>query len=275
MAQATIVTPISGTVVAVNMNVGDSVTAGSSTEDIIVQGAGGFEVSTTVDVSDISKVKVGETSTVLPDGARTAMAGKVVAVGIAADTSGDTPTYPVVVGFTGSTASLRNGQTGSVSIVIDRSASTLAVPTSAVTTTGTAHTVSVLVKGKPTTTPVEVGAVGAEYTAITSGLTQGQLVVLADLSAPLPGSATATATTTGRNGATGTGRFRRRRRRLRGWRLRRRRWSSAGAPAAGPAAEPDRAVRRTGRAAGCAGSCWCRSGAARRPPAPAPAPCTR
>jgi trimeric autotransporter adhesin len=64
------------------------------------------------------------------------------------------------------------------------------VPTSAVTTDGTAHSVQVLESGKPKTVPVGVGAVGPTWTEITRGLTAGQQVVLANLDAALPNSAT-------------------------------------------------------------------------------------
>ncbi len=53
--------------------------------------------------------------------------------------------------------------------------------------------------GSTKTVTVSVGAVGATWTQITAGLTTGQQVVLADLAAPLPSSATAAA-----NGTTNT-----------------------------------------------------------------------
>ena len=45
---------------------------------------------------------------------------------------------------------------------------------------------------------MSVGVVGTEWTEITSGLTKGQQVVLADVSEPLPSSATSSS-----NGTTG------------------------------------------------------------------------
>ena len=57
--QATITTPIAGKVVAVNMTVGGSV-SDATTQNIVVQGAGGFEATTTVGVDDVAKVKVGQ-----------------------------------------------------------------------------------------------------------------------------------------------------------------------------------------------------------------------
>ncbi|MCU1355291.1 MAG: HlyD family efflux transporter periplasmic adaptor subunit [Acidimicrobiales bacterium] len=200
LAQATIVTPISGTVAKVDLAVGDDVTAASDTATVVVVGTGGYEVSTTVGVAKVPKVKVGQAATVVPDGSETAVTGKVVSIGVAGTTSGSTTTYPVVIGLTGDTSSLGNGATASVEIVTDASTNALAVPTSAVTTTGTRHTVEVLSGTKTEQVSVQVGAVGRVWTEIKSGLTAGQRVVLADLSLPLPGSATSSSNGTATNG---------------------------------------------------------------------------
>jgi hypothetical protein len=64
------------------------------------------------------------------------------------------------------------------------------VPTTAITTSGTIHTVRVVKNGVTTTTPVQVGIAGGGYTEVTSGLTAGQ--VLAQ-----------TTTTTSSSGTTG------------------------------------------------------------------------
>ncbi len=109
--------------------------------------------------------------------------------------------YQVVLSLSGDTSTLGNGSIGSVAIVTDSSRSALAVPTSAITTTGNAHTVTVLEDGKATTAVVRIGAVGTTWTEIVRGLQAGQQVVLADLSEPLPSSATDTSRTgTNRNG---------------------------------------------------------------------------
>ena len=70
VAQATIVSPIAGTVVAVNLAVGDEVSAGSSTANIVISGPGGYEVTTNVSVDDIRHVSVGQQALVRMDGSR-------------------------------------------------------------------------------------------------------------------------------------------------------------------------------------------------------------
>ena len=93
-----------------------------------------------------------------------------------------------------------DGAVASVALVTSSAQGVLAVPTSAVHTNGNRHTVEVLDKGKLTEVTVGVGTVGDTWTQVTSGLTAGQLVVLADLSEALPGSATDGSTTNIRNG---------------------------------------------------------------------------
>ena len=96
----------------------------------------------------------------------------------------------MVIGLDDPGADLDNGSTGSISIVTESSRAGLAVPTSAVTTIGDRHVVTVLDGTTTEPVPVEVGVVGDVWTEITDGLRAGQEVVLADLAEPLPGSAT-------------------------------------------------------------------------------------
>jgi RND family efflux transporter MFP subunit len=190
IAQATIVSPIAGTVEAVNFGVGDSVDAASTTANVVVVGAGGFEATTLVSVDDISDVKVGQKTTVLPDGSKQPLPGTVSSISLVPDPAASTTSYRVVIGLTDRASTLNNGSTGSVAIVTESSRAGLAVPSSAVTALGNRHTVTVLDGATTKLVAVEVGVVGETWTEITSGLTAGQQVVLADISEPLPGSAT-------------------------------------------------------------------------------------
>ncbi len=209
LAQATLTSPINGTVDAVNLVVGASVSAGSSTANIVVQGSAGYQVSTTIGVDNIPHVAVGQPATVVPDGAHKPLTGKVASISIAPNsTSALTTSYLVVIGLKHPNLALGNGSTGTVTITTQHAKSTLAVPTSAVRTSGNAHTVEVLDGNTPRRTPVRVGVVGYTWTQITSGLKKGQQVVLAQVSQPLPGSATNSTTssnaTNARNTVNGT-----------------------------------------------------------------------
>jgi multidrug efflux pump subunit AcrA (membrane-fusion protein) len=205
MAQAGIVSPIAGTVAAVGLVPGQTVTAGSTSATVVVVGSGGVEVTTTVGVDRIPDVKIGDAATVRPDGTNDAIAGKVVAVGAptTSSTTGAT-SYPVTITVPNGGQGLRNGSIAAVSIVTKAASHALVVPTSAVHTTGTTHTVNVVSGSKVTSTPVQIGAMGTTWTEVRSGLKAGQRVVLADLQQPLPASATQVPTNT-RGSTTGVG----------------------------------------------------------------------
>jgi len=194
LAQATLTSPIAGTVDAVNIMAGQSVTAASSTANIVVQGSGSYQVSTTIGVDNIPHVAVGQSASVVPDGRHKTLSGKVSSISIVPNsTSALSTTYLVVVALNDRNVTLGNASTGTVTIITQHAKSTLAVPTSAVTTSGTTSTVEALVGGTVRRTVVHVGVVGYEWTQITSGLKKGEQVVLANMSAPLPGSATSSA----------------------------------------------------------------------------------
>jgi HlyD family secretion protein len=207
-AQATLVSPIAGTVQQVGVAAGDTVTAGSSTAAVVVVGDGGYEVTTTVTVDDLPDLAVGQAVTVTPDGTDDATTGELVRIGTVGTSSGSATTYPVTIGLTDPPEGLRNGATASLGIVTARSGDAVTVPTSAVTVDGGRTTVTVLDDGSPSEVTVQTGATGDVWTEITDGLDVGQTVVLADLDAPLPSSATDTETSGGFGNFGGPGGFR-------------------------------------------------------------------
>ena len=190
--------PVAGTVVSVNMAPGDDVDAASATANIVISGRGGYEATVNVSVDDLAALEVGQAATVQPDGSDEEIEGEVVAIGVAANAG----SFPITVGLDGDTSELGNGSTASVRITTGAAEDVLAVPTSAITVDGETATVQVPDGDDTETVTVEIGAIGATWTEIISGLAEGQEVVLADLDEPLPGSATDTSSTN-----TGVGRF--------------------------------------------------------------------
>ena len=203
LAQATIVSPISGTVTSVGLAVGHSVSTGSSTATVLVSGAGGYEVTTSVAVTDLPHVAVGQQALVVADGSTTELAARVVQISLVPNSSSSSTTYAVVLALTDPEVDLPNGGLARTTIVTGEVASATAVPTSAVTTTETGRSVTVLDGGKATTASVTVGTVGSVWTEITDGVSVGQTVVLADLSEALPGSATSSSSSSSTSGASG------------------------------------------------------------------------
>jgi multidrug efflux pump subunit AcrA (membrane-fusion protein) len=197
LANAVLTSPISGTVAVVDLAAGQSVSAGSTTASITVINSGSFEATASLTSTQVAQVKVGDTALVTVDGVNGTLSGTVSRVG-PVDSSSSGYTYPLVVALPAGAHGISGGSTAQVQVVLHQVTYALAVPTSAVHTTGVnVSYVLVLKGGHETRTTVSVGAVGSAYTQITSGLEPGMTVVLADLSTPIPASSN---TTTGRFG---------------------------------------------------------------------------
>ena len=197
--------PISGTVVSVDIAQGDTVSADSSTDVITIIGTKSYEVQGTLDSSQVPSVKVGQTATVEVDGVNGSLQGTVAQVGPVQSSDGEY-TYPVVVSLPSDSQGLFTGSTANVVIDTGSVSNVVAVPTSAVETTGNRSYVLLIDKGILTRKVVKIGMIGDTYTQIVSGLKDGQSVVLADYAEAVPSSNTDLTTALG-GGATGFGGF--------------------------------------------------------------------
>jgi hypothetical protein len=189
MAAATLVAPIAGTVALVNIIPGQQVTGSQgsgTTADFVIEGSGGEEATTTVSVSDVGEIRVGQPASVTLDGSATSISGRVVAVGMLSTvSSAGTASDAVTIGLAAGAPTLFAGSDAQVAIILAQVSGAVTVPTSAVEGAGAATFVTVLKAGKPVKVRVVVGAVGPVLTQV-SGLTVGEQVILADMSTPLP-----------------------------------------------------------------------------------------
>ncbi len=197
--QAVLLSPLDGTVVAVDVSPGQTVTAAgaSGPPQISVVGPGGEEVTTTADDTTVASIHPGQAATATPDGSLTPLTGHVVGVGLlptsempasgvpaAASTNG--VSYPVTVALDRSPQVVPDGQSAAVSITVAHAADVLTVPTSAVRAVGARHVVTVLRGTRTVPIPIVVGATDPTHTQILDGLQPGDQVVLANLDDPLP-----------------------------------------------------------------------------------------
>ena len=193
LEQATLISPIDGRVVAVTVAAGDVVSTDDEEAAITIEGDGGYELTTSVPVDALPDIEPGQTVDIVPDGADDALRGQVVGVGVTGTDEGAAMTYPVTIAVVDADRvdTLRNGSLASVGIVTDEASEVTAVPTSAVTNTNGVTTVDVVTDdGTVSTVTVQVGVIGDTWTEITDGLEPGDIIVLADLDAELPSSAT-------------------------------------------------------------------------------------
>ncbi|WP_328808689.1 efflux RND transporter periplasmic adaptor subunit [Nonomuraea montanisoli] len=129
--------------------------------------------------SDAGRLKVGQSAAVTFDALPGVTAtGKVSQIQPVASTSDNVVQYPVTITFGSVPAQVRLGQTATVEVVVGSADNAVTVPTAAISTSGGQSTVTVLRDGAQVRTPVEVGVRGTATSEITSGVSEGDVVVL-------------------------------------------------------------------------------------------------
>jgi multidrug efflux pump subunit AcrA (membrane-fusion protein) len=187
LAASTLVSPINGTVAQIGFTVGQN----AGQQRIVVIGPGANQVTTAVSDTAAGQVKPGQQATVTPDGSATPITGQVTSIGLlSTTTSSGSPSYPVTISLPDSAPAFFPGATASVSIIIGTGNAAVTVPTSALHLAGPAMTVTVLSGDKTEVRRITAGVIGAAVAEVRSGLANGEQVVLADLSQPLPTSTT-------------------------------------------------------------------------------------
>jgi len=185
LAGATLTAPAPGQVAAIGVTAG--VTA-AGTAAITIVGPGVTEVTGNVPASALGTVKVGQTAHVSPAGQPT-LDGTVTRVGLlpSSTANASSVTYPVTVLVPTTSAALASGARVPLSLVTATVSRGLVVPLSAITRTGaTSGTVQVLTGADTAVRQVALGAIGTTTAQVTSGVAEGDLVVLADREEPLP-----------------------------------------------------------------------------------------
>ena len=203
LTSATLKSSIGGTVGSVSLVKG----ASSQGKSVVIVGAGAVEVTVNVPLASIGSVHVGQKANVTPQGATSVAAGSVTSISLLPSTSSSStgtgsgagqgtstsssPTYPVVVLVPDALPALATGSRADVSLLIGTVSKVLTVPNSALTPLAKGQALAVTLKnGLSTRALVKTGYAGTLTTQITSGLSAGQQVVLADLNTALPTNTT-------------------------------------------------------------------------------------
>ncbi|MFF3980520.1 efflux RND transporter periplasmic adaptor subunit [Streptomyces sp. NPDC001828] len=164
---------------------------------VVLTNPSGMQVTADFSEADALKLKPGQAATVtLNAESGTVLNAKVLSVsslpvssgsgsgGGGSSGSGSAVQYAATLAITSPTTDLRTGLSASIQVVTGEASGALSVPTTAVTGTGANRTVTV-VKADGTTerTPVTVGLEGDSSDQILSGLSEGEQVQLASVSA--------------------------------------------------------------------------------------------
>ncbi len=163
-----------------------------------------FQVKVAFPEADAIKVKVSQVASITVDALpNTTLSGKVESIDPTATVTSNVVTYPAVISVANPPPTLRSGMTVSVTVTTQTKDGVVLVATAAVTTQGQTSTVMKVVNGTPTRTPVTIGLQGDSTTEITSGLAQGDQVVISTGS--LTTSSAGSGNRTGTGGAGGLG----------------------------------------------------------------------
>jgi multidrug efflux pump subunit AcrA (membrane-fusion protein) len=137
-----------------------------------------LQVTANVAEADIAAVAAGQNADVTLSASGDTATGSVTLVSPQGNTSSNVVQYPVTVTLTDPPKSARLGASVTITITTGSADDALLLPTSAITTTGNRHTVTLLRNGVPTVTVVQTGLVGSSQTQVTSGLSAGDTVQL-------------------------------------------------------------------------------------------------
>lgn len=180
--------PFSGTVSTVNAVVGQSSsTAGaaatstaSSTSSGLVTlvNATGKTVTASIAEADATSVKVGQPASIVLEASNVELKGTVASIDPASTVTNNVVQYQTKIALTGPPSTVRDGQTASITITTGTKDEVLSVPTSAIATDGSQPYVMKMVDGKTVRTNVTTGMTGTTGTEITSGLAEGDQVLL-------------------------------------------------------------------------------------------------
>ncbi len=190
-----ILSPVNGTVISRNIDIGQTVAASFQTPTLftIAQDLTKMQIDTSVDEADIGNVKASQKATFTVDAyPELPFKGKVSVVRNAPITVSNVVTYNAVIVVDNTGLKLKPGMTANVSIETESKQSALRVPNAALrfkpATTATPDQRSangtkgpgvwILENNKPRNVKITTGISDGNYTEVTSGeLTEGQLII--------------------------------------------------------------------------------------------------
>lgn len=220
LAKMTVTAPISGVVTAVNSTNGDTVSSGTTVLTIVDMNS--MKIKVSVDETDISKVKTGQTATIkfsaLSD---KSFQGTVESIAETGTTSNSVTTYAVVVGVT-NPSGIKLGMNATVTIAVESKTNALVIPAEALVESNNKKYVKVEAAGSTTSgqssnsnsnsgrskqsassnnfklVEIKTGIETTDYIEVTSGVTEGEKIIVS-----LPSSSSSSSSKSGRNGMGG------------------------------------------------------------------------
>jgi len=180
LANATLKAPSPGVVASVSSQIGEFVSGGGTNNPfILLADTTGVALHGTIGEADVAKLRLGQVATLTVDAVGSArMTGKVSGLDPIATISQGVPVYGVDVLIDLPNPQMRPGMSGTAAIIIASRQNVLTVPNLAVRTANGRRSLQVLKDGQPVDTEVSFGIGNDTLTEVTSGVQEGDTVVL-------------------------------------------------------------------------------------------------
>lgn len=184
----TITSPISGTVIEKNLKAGDQLNGGDSGAMAVIYDLSQLELQMDVSELDIGQIQPGQTVEITAEALPgQTFTGVVEKVSVNGTTTDGFTTYPVTI-LLSEYGDLNPGMNVSAHIIVERAENALCVPAEAVNSDGTVLVagegafaedgVTIADPSKIESRPVTLGRGNQDYVEITSGLEEGETVLL-------------------------------------------------------------------------------------------------
>ena len=184
----TITSPISGTVIEKNLKAGDQLNGGDSGAMAVIYDLSQLELQMDVSELDIGQIQPGQTVEITAEALPgQTFTGVVEKVSVNGTTTDGFTTYPVTI-LLSEYGDLNPGMNVSAHIIVERAENALCVPAEAVNSDGTVLVagegafaedgVTIADPSKIESRPVTLGRGSQDYVEITSGLEEGETVLL-------------------------------------------------------------------------------------------------
>ena len=167
LAATRLVAPVDGTVLAVNLTVGQRI--GTGTSAVTLARRDNLELEVNVAEVDVSKLSLGQTAQIALDALPgDEFSGEVISIAPSADSQSGVVNYPVTIHLTDPDSRVRAGMTAVATLVNESARAGWLVPANAVRQVGEGAQVVVVRDGAPTPVPVTVGARQGEWVVVDS-----------------------------------------------------------------------------------------------------------
>lgn len=209
LTSSVITAPMTGTIDNITVVPG-MILAGSTTSSsnrVAVVTSKGTPLTTfNVSEVDVNRIKQGQKATITLDSiSGKTFTGKVLSVDKVGTVASGVTNYPVIISLDTSAPEILPNMAATADITIESKDNVLLVPSDAIQTRGESNFVRVLKNGKSTEVQVELGLSSDTQTEVTSGLSEGEMVVTGSTIGKAATTGSTSPFSTFRVGGTGAG----------------------------------------------------------------------